>query len=536
MLQSRISQVVIALLLGALMPLSFAPFSFTLIAPIALGLLLLLIQQKSPKRSFLLGLSFGFGMFAWGIWWVRISLLEFGGAPLPFGILLTLLLALYLALYYGVLAYLMAKIKGCLYIRIGLIFPVLGVVLELIRSELLTGFPWLALGYSLTELKLASLIFPEMGALMASFWIYWFAGIIAIVLMFLGKKIQKRRSAQAQTEVGKASFKQFLLELAPSLIAFVVMFGVMLGTMTFVKDDVVKAGDPLKVALLQGNIAQELKFSEAQYFDILATYMALTEEVADESDLIIWPETAIPSLYELELNLGNHIRTLSQNEETTIMTGIFSGNGSTVRNSVVTFSDSVRARDQRYDKVHLVPFGEFIPFRSILNLFSGLIAIPYSDLTPGAEAQSPFVISSKKGKDQRQDFRASAFICYEAVFGDELRYQGRESQFLVNVSNDAWFGDSIGPWQHFQISRARAIELQREVVRSTNNGITALISQNGQVVESLPQFEKGALVVDVTPYDGATTYAKLGDLFWLGISLVLLLIGVALNFWQGRRD
>ena len=181
-----------------------------------------------------------------------------------------------------------------------------------------------------------------------------------------------------------------------------------------------------------------------------------------------------------------------------------------------------------------MPFGEFIPFRSVLNLFSGLIAIPYSDLSPGEEKQEPFRISRKKG-DIVEELSASAFICYEAVFGNELRYQGLNSDFLVNVSNDAWFGDSNGPWQHFQITRARAIELQREMVRSTNNGITALIGQNGQVKAMLPQFEVGALEIEVIPLKGTTSYAKLGDLFWLGVMGLLFIISFGLNSWGRKR-
>lgn len=541
---SKISLSLFALLLGALMPLSFAPFNIAVIAPFSLALLLFIIKGRTPKQSFGLGLLFGFGMFAWGIWWVRISLLEFGGAPLPLGIFLTLLLALYLALYYGILTYLMRKIRICPYIKVGILFPVIGVFLEYLRGELFSGFPWLALGYSFTDSPVAHLLFPEMGALMSSFWVYWIAGVLFIVLQNrFGKRsadgtqdvsqnvTHKDQGRQAQAETSKP---KLLLQLAPSTIAFLFVGGLVLGTTWLVSDRIERNGEPLSVALIQGNIPQEMKFSEAQYLTILATYFELTETVADRADLIIWPETAIPGLYENEVNVGEHLRTLSRNEETTVMTGIFTGSGSTIRNSIVTYSDQSRLRDQRYDKVHLVPFGEFIPFRSVLNLFSGLIEIPYSDLSPGEEKQEPFRISRKKG-DIVEELSASAFICYEAVFGNELRYQGLNSDFLVNVSNDAWFGDSNGPWQHFQITRARAIELQREMVRSTNNGITALIGQNGQVKAMLLQFEVGVLEVDVTPLKGTTSYAKLGDLFWLGVMGILIIISFGLNSWGRKR-
>lgn len=513
MLQSRIFPMVFALILGALMPFSFAPFGLAILAPFALLGLLFLIQGRSPKFSGLLGLLFGFGMFAWGIWWIRISLIEFGGAPIILGILLTFLLAFYLALYYGILCYVVTKVRWSLAFKVGILFPLLAVLLEWLRAEIFTGFPWLALGYTLTDLPVSTFLFPSMGALMASFWVYWLSGILFLMI----NTLMKRR---------KEGFLVFIGQLIPAFFSMMLMGITLLTSVNFISQKIEKIDEPLKVALLQGNIAQELKFNEAQYYEILATYLRLTDEVAESSDLIIWPETAIPSLYEMESNLGEHLRKLSRDQQTKVMTGIFTGGGKTVRNSIVTYSDEMRMYDQRYDKTHLVPFGEYIPFRSILSLFSGMIEIPYSDLTQGKLEQAPFKIQKEDGAA----LFAAASICYEAVFGNELRYQAKTANFLVNVSNDAWFGDSIGPWQHFQISRARAIELQREMVRATNNGITALISKEGRSMAILPQFKEGVLSVDITSYQGVTAYAKLGDLFWA----VLAFIGLVLGFFWHR--
>lgn len=506
MLKSKIISMLLALILGALMPLSFAPFGLAMVAPLALVGLLFLIRSSPPKFSAFLGVLFGFGMFAWGIWWIRISLIEFGGAPVIMGVLLTFLLALYLALYYGVLCYTLAKVRWPFSWKFGVLFPLLAVLLEWIRAELFSGFPWLALGYTLTDLSISAFLFPTMGALMASFWVYWLGGILFLMMNNLYRK---------REEGGYHLIKQ----LIPTSVTAIVMGGGVLISSTAISQKIERVDEPLNIALLQGNIAQELKFNEAQYYEILATYLRLTEDVSKSADLIIWPETAIPSLYELEVNLGEQLRKLSRDQKTKIMTGIFTGSGQTVRNSIVTYSDEMRMYDQRYDKTHLVPFGEYIPFRAFLSLFSGVIEIPYSDLTKGKSEQAPFKIQKPEGAA----LFAAASICYEAVFGDELRYQALTSNFLVNVSNDAWFGDSIGPWQHFQIARARSIELQREMVRATNNGITALIGKDGAVKVMLPQFEEGTLSVDVTSYEGMTAYAKLGDLFWVVISLLGLI-------------
>ena len=524
MLQSRLTTLVLVLFLGALMPLSFAPFNIAFIAPLALAGLLFVARNSPPKRAFKLGLLFGFGMFSWGIWWIRISLIEFGGAPVAVGVFLTLLLALYLALYYAILSYAMVRVSWRLSWKALLLLPALGMLLEFVRAQLFTGFPWLALGYSLTDSPLSGYLFPTMGALMASFWVYFGAGIVLLLLQNISEFKRAKTGASHQVAL-KETIREMLL---PAFLSLGVMGGGVGFTTLLLTDEIKPVDAPLKVALLQGNIAQELKFSQEQYYSILMTYLNLTDSVAGKADLVIWPETAVPSLYDQETQLGEHLRALSQESGTIVMTGIFSGNGATVRNSIVTYSDTFKSRDQRYDKAHLVPFGEFIPFRSVLNLFEGVIEIPFSDITKGSAVQAPFVLRSGKNGALVQ---ASASICYEAVFGDELRYQGESAHFLVNVSNDAWFGDSIGPWQHFQIARARAIELQREMVRSTNNGITALINASGQVEAMLPQFEEGVLEVMVTPVEGVTAYVRLGDAFWALLAGLMLLCAGAWHRW-----
>lgn len=513
----------IALLLGALMPLGFAPFSLSLIVPLALVALLQLTESQSPRFSALLGLLFGFGFFAWGIFWVRISLVQFGGAPLVLGSFVALLLALYLALYYSLLLYITKRLGEWLQaafqtqeltmsasksakssrssviafaIQYGLIFPLVGVLLEYLRSILFSGFPWLALGYSFTDLPVSYWLFPQMGALMASFWVYWIAGLLFLLLRALWGK-------------------QFLLYLFPSIMGGVIVALLMVIVSTL-STPVERGNEKIQIALVQGNIPQEMKFSQAQYQAIIRRYYQLTEKVAPKVDLVIWPETAIPGIYEDDFSLSAVLRDLSAASGSTIVTGIFSTEGTHIRNSIVAYGVD-RSRDQLYHKVHLVPFGEYIPFRSLLSLFGNMIEIPFADLSEGTMMQKPLSFMTAQGR-----FQGGSSICYEAVFGDEARLMGRESDFLINVSNDAWFGDSIGPWQHFQITRARAIELQKEMVRSTNNGITAWIGQNGQVKAMLPQFQEGVLEVAVTPAQGMTAYARLGDLFW-GVSFVLLL-------------
>lgn len=542
--RAKWGMMLIALLLGALVPLGFAPFSLSLIVPLSLMALLQLTVTQSPRFSALLGVLYGFGLFSWGIFWVRISLVQFGGAPLVVGALIALLLALYLSLYYGVLLYLTRRLGGylssqsrsfipqtpqsikhsriVLAISYGLLFPLLGVLLEYLRSHLFSGFPWLALGYSFTDLRVATWLFPQMGALMASFWVYWIAGLLFVLLQaLLGMRQQKgQETIEASDTLSVTSRQQkrggFLTYLLPSLIGGAAVALIMFMTAMSASTTIERGKAKIKIGLVQGNIPQEMKFSQAQYQAIIRRYYQLTEKIAPKVDLVIWPETAIPGIYEEDFSLSTVLRDLSIESGSTIVTGIFSTEGPQIRNSIVAYGTKA-SEDQLYHKVHLVPFGEYIPFRSLLSLFGNMIEIPFADLSEGTMAQKPLSFMTTQGR-----FQGGSSICYEAVFGNEARLMGRESDFLINVSNDAWFGDSIGPWQHFQITRARAIELQKEMVRSTNNGITAWIGANGQVKAMLPQFQEGVLEVAVTPIRGVTAYGRLGDLFW-GVSFLLLL-------------
>lgn len=498
---------IFALLLGASMTLGFAPFYLWPLVPILLAIFIALIFKERGKRAFWLGTLFGFGFFAVGLWWVRISLIQFGGSPLPFAILVTLLLALYLSFYYGVLSWLTTRLPGSLGVKFGLYFPLIGVLLEFLRSHLFTGFPWLALGYALTDSPFSPL-FTQMGALMSSIWLYLVAG-----LLFL---LAGRGYYYLRQQPGKLSFNPL-----PGGI-FLLLLGSLNGASFILLHESPKTFEkPLKIALLQGNIAQDEKFSHAKFLEGMERYLEMTSDTIDENKIIIWPETAIPDYYDPENEFSQHFHTISALEEANIVTGIFSTEGRQVRNSIVAFGAG-KEEDQHYHKQRLLPFGEYIPFRSLLSFFERWVDIPFSDLSPGEKEQAAFRFYNVNAK-------ASASICFEAVFGDEMRYQARQSEFLINVSNDAWFGDSNGPWQHLQIARARAIELARPMVRATNNGVTAFINEKGEVEVKIPQFMTEKLESQLQPTKGITAYVRLGDLSWAGLFAGLWIITLLWN-------
>lgn len=510
-------KLLVALGLGGLMTLGFAPFNWGYGVPVLLALFLLLLRGERGKRAFMLGSGFGFGFFAFGIAWVHISLHQFGGASLGLSMGMAMLLALYLALYYGVLAWIVGRSKLGLVMTYGFLFPVVGVLLELVRAHLFTGFPWLALGYSLTEMPFAPFLFSTMGALLSSFWVYFVAGILVLFVLQFAMKIVLARQIRLSGSDERKSDENAGRE---TLLRFPLLYGLLLAGIVgiayeWVGEPIEPSGKTVRAGLLQGNIAQDAKFHDDFIYHTLDTYFDLIAKVSDRVDLIVMPETAIPIVYDGRDGVSAHFHRLAELSNADIISGIFTGDRLTerFRNGLVHYGKSDQT-DHFYEKYRLLPFGEYIPFRGLLSHFNDWVEIPYSDLEAGQKEQAPFQFRSTEAK-------GSASICYEAVFGDMLRYQAVQSEFLINVSNDAWFGESIGPWQHLQIARARSIELARPMIRATNTGVTAIIDHQGKILGVLPQFETDALVGEFQPMTGLTAYAKLGDGMW-----ILILLGV----------
>jgi apolipoprotein N-acyltransferase len=268
-------------------------------------------------------------------------------------------------------------------------------------------------------------------------------------------------------------------------------------------------GDPVSVTMVQGNIAQELKFQPNLIEDSLRTYAELSNT---GSELVIWPESAIPTFFSDVALWEEEFATKMAERGSTVMSGGFHANADFTEyfNAIKVLGST---NDQVYAKRHLVPFGEFIPFRSWLTLLADLIEIPMSDLSPGRGPSKPLSVNG---------IAYGVSICYEGAFGREMLGQFSHANVLVNISNDAWFGDSTAPHQHQEIAAMRALEFQRPMVRATNTGVSAAISRSGLVVSSAPQFERHALQVQVEPRSGRTPYSKFGD--WLVLILVILFL------------
>jgi apolipoprotein N-acyltransferase len=473
-----------ALLLGALTVAGFAPAAMGWLPPLTLAALIALwMRAPSPRAAAWLGFLFGAGFFGVGVSWVYVSLHDFGMMPAPLAVLATGFFCAYLSLYPALVASLQARFAWNAAVRAIVLVPALWVLSEWLRGWLLTGFPWLAVGYSQADMPLAGYA-PLAGVYGVSFVLVLSAGALAAAFVTHGRTL--RAGA-----IG---------------LAVVLYFG---GGYFARLDWTEPAGNPVPVALVQGNIEQNLKFEPSRYQATLETYARLIRSAA-QARLVVLPETAIPRFLDsvdpayLE-GLASHAR--ARNGDVIVgapfqdVTGRYYNGGVTLGVSANGF----------FAKRHLVPLGEFVPeeFRWIV----GVLRIPLSDFS-AARAQRPLSVAGE---------RVAMTVCYEDAFGEELIGQLPEATLLANISNVAWFGDSLAPEQHLEISRMRSLETGRYMVRATNTGVTAVIDERGRVTAQLPQFTEGVLEAQAKPFRGATPYVSHGNTPVLLLCVLLLL-------------
>ena len=492
------SHYLLAIVAGAALPLAFAPFGLFFIAPLSYAALFTVWTEASPRRA--LGLSFAWGCasFGLGTYWTFIAVRIIGGAPVAVGVLLMVGLTVVLTAFVAAAGWVAAKwfrTRGAVAWLATL--PALFVLAEWLRGWMFTGFGWLAAGYSQTDSWLMGYA-PLGGVLAISFAVLVTAG--ALLTLWQGSNRERVAAAVAVVAIWLGGFAARGVEF------------------TQAKDEA------LEVALAQGNIAQTLKYEPEQLLPMMNLYAELTRQGAG-ADFIIWPEAAIPVyLEDIEDYLGA-VRRFAAEKGSTVLLGILQP--APHAQSIDEFQNILVAlteERQVYVKRHLVPFGEFYPVPEFVKDWMRLMNLPTGKAIPGPDDQPPLEVGGEK---------LAITICYEDVFGaEQLKYLA-EATLLVNVSNDAWFGDSIAPHQHLQIARVRAAEAGRYLLRSTNTGVTAVIDTHGRVVDALPQFRVGVLKATVRGYTGATPYARVGN--WLAVILALAtLAAVQLSARVGR--
>lgn len=462
------------------MVLAFAPFGLFPVALVALAVLThLWITARGPGAAAWLGFTFGFGMFLAGVSWVYVSLHRFGGMPAPLAAIATLGFCALLALYPALAGALQAKLRATPVLRAALVIPACWTLAEALRATLFTGFPWLTLGSGVVDTPLAGYA-PLAGAYGASFAAASVAGLLWCVAL------------------GQSRW------IAAAAFAVIGVAGAMLRDVAWTAP----AGPPLAASVLQGNVPQDLKFDPLRYARTLDTYARLAEE--SRGRLIVLPETAVPRMLDsVDPAYLARLEAAAKRNRGDLLLGV------PVRtapgeyyNAVLSLGASPR---QLYYKSHLVPFGEFVPpgFGWVVRLLS----IPLSDFSRGPSRPRPLEVAGQK---------VAVNICYEDAYGRELIRQLPEATLLVNVSNVAWFGDSLAPAQHLQIARARALETGRAHLAATNTGLTAAIGADGRVLARAAPFTEARLEVDVQGHTGATPYVRTGD--WPALAACLALV------------
>lgn len=488
----------LSLIAGLSLVLAYAPFSQWWLALIIPTLWLKLVNQQSLRVATKQGFIFGFGWFASGISWVHVSIDEFGGLPLVVSLLLMLLLCFYLALYPALACYLSARFSHKRRFNLWF-FPPFWLIAEYARGTFLTGFPWLSLGYSQIDGPLA-VFAPVLGEI----GITCIMLCISICLLNIALKVHLKRHI--------------------SLLSLIVICGLALNQISWLSLEQRK----VKIALIQGNIAQSLKWTPEQEWPTMLKYFDLTR-VNQDAELIIWPESAVPEFEPAAQDYLSMVNQAAGLNDSAIITGIINFNRASrdYYNSLIVLGKRDISDEQgsyyygssnRYYKNHLLPIGEFVPFQSLLRPIAPLFNLPMSSFSRGSYVQKNLVA---------QGLHIAPLICFEIAFADQLAANfDDQTNILLTVSNDAWFGDSHGPHQHLEIARMRALEFGRPLLRSTNNGITAVVDHQGKITDQLPQFEEAVLRADVQLVSGRTPYSRWARLIqWLlPLSLLLLVV------------
>ncbi|MDP1527003.1 MAG: apolipoprotein N-acyltransferase [Rhodocyclaceae bacterium] len=472
--------------LGAVSVLGFAPFEWFPLPILTLALLFRLWQRSaSPRPAAWLGFCFGLGFFLAGVSWVYVSLHDVGGMAAPIAFTATLLFCIYLALFPALAGFAFRRLASADFFRNVLLLAGLWALTEWLRGWLLTGFPWLAIGYSQTPPS-------PLAGYAAVLGVYGIGFLVALIAAVLSLHPRQWRGWLA--------------------IVALLAGGWLLRGMDWTQP----TGQPLTVSLLQGNVAQSLKWEPERLPLSVDTYTRLARD--NPAALTVLPETAIPLFFDQIPR--ETLQTLAQHGDVLLGAAARHREGGYVNGAIAITKDGVAS----YAKRHLVPFGEYVP--PGFSWFFDLVRIPMSNFSAGPAVQAPLQIAGQ---------RIAPNICYEDLFGEEILASLPTATLLINLSNTAWFGDSLAQPQHLQIARLRAMETGRMMLRATNTGITAAIAPDGRVLGQLPPFTAGALRVEAQGYSGATPYIRWGNALALLLAICAVLPAL-LSAYRQRKS
>jgi apolipoprotein N-acyltransferase len=480
---------------GAALSLAFAPFNWWPLGILCPAFLFLAWREASPRRAARLGFLFTAGTYLAGTYWLYYSIHGIGKAPIWLTLFVMFAMVAILSSYTAFVGYAMARWLGPAsasppspMLRYLAVFPAAWVILEWFRGWFLSGFPWLAVGYTHLDTPLAGLA-PIGGVYTMSLAVALCAG--AAALLVIGPGRARIAAAAVMSGIWIAGFAlDELVWTAPS-------------------------GAPATVAIVQGAIPQDRKWSEEYrdstirlYYDLTAPYLG--------KDIIVWPEAALPVLAHEAMLYLEPLSAAAHARGSRLVAGLvrYESDNDEYYNGVVALDH----QPQWYYKRRLVPFGEFFPVPSFIRNWLKLMNLPYSDLTAGQDRQPALKVKNQK---------LGATICYEDAYASEQLEVLKEATLLVNVTNDAWFGDSTAAHQHLQISRMRALEAGRPLLRAANDGVSAIIGADGRVEVALPRFRPGVLTGVVQPRTGLTPYARVGNFPVVTLCTAALLLSFA---------
>lgn len=483
---------ILALFSGLVAVAAYAPFSYNMLMFFCLALLYHRLEKTHNNRqAFFTGFYFGCGYFGAGVSWVYVSLSTYGNMVPAMAIAMVIVFVVYLSLFFALCCYLYRRYFSHFssYWRLLFIMPALWVIFEALREYIMTGFPWLSLGYSQTDSWLSASA-PIVGVLGVSFVTAIMAGIMLYII---------------RADTFKAGFRWIGL-----------MFCIYMAHLALLQISWVEpAGEPIHTKLVQGNVSLIDKWTPSEQDNIFNKYQQLSQQgeilSGDKTQYIIWPEAAIPQFADQVKN--SFASRVAQQDDQVYITGILERDSKNLFNSIAIFQN--QQDYQSYQKRHLVPFGEFIPFKSIISPILTSLEIPMSDLSPNPDAQSVIKIN---------DINFGFSICYEDAFPMDIRHSLKEAEqqadVLLNVSEDAWFGRSFGPHQRLQMAQMRTKEMQRYMIRVSNNGLSSIIDNHGKILQQAPQFEIAVMDASVPLLKGQTPFARFGHL------IILMIIGL----------
>ena len=492
-MKNNLSWALSSFVAGGLSTLAFAPFDLSWLVFITLAIAFFFWDKLPVKQAAISAWLFSLGLQCSGVSWIYHSLHTHGSAPVVFAALLIFLLCCYLSLYIGLAAYIVNRfLPNKSVMRLMLFYPASWVLFEWLQGYVMTGFAWMQLGYTQIDLPLSGFA-PVLGNHAVS-------GLVAVCAGALVLLVKQRKLFNIK---GAASI------VLPVIILF--FCGTLLKTIDWTE----KEGESINVSVIQGNIAQKDKWKMHLKQSTMDMYRRLSLSQKEDVDLFVWPETAVPDYWYRVVPYIDQLSHDMKQRDADLLLGIFVKNEKKrLLNSVLSVNGGV------YNKRHLVPLGEFIPLRFLIEFFNQFVKIPMSDIASGKDNQ-PLLIAA--------GVPLGLSICFEEAFSRDVIKDLPEAKILVNVSNDAWFENSHEPHQHHAIARMRSLETGRYMIRSTNTGITSFIGPHGEVIKQLPQFERGVLNYAVQPMSGSTPFVRWGDGLVVGFC-ALLLVGFGIRF------